>query len=206
MDVRIFNEQGDEVINQQGELVCCQPTPSMPLYFWQDKDGQRYQQAYFERFANVWTHGDYATLRQHGGLLIHGRSDTTLNPSGVRIGTAEIYQPLEGLPVIKDALAVGQYHQQRERIILFVQLVAQQQLTNELSQLIKDTIRTQASPLHVPAKIIQVPDIPKTRNGKVVELAVKRIVNQQPFTDNDTLANPESLTFFNHLMQEGLLD
>lgn len=201
MDVRIFNEQGQAVKNESGELICAAPFPSMPVYFWNDANGEKYQHAYFDRFAGVWTHGDYAQLTEHGGLIIYGRSDATLNPGGVRIGTAEIYQQVEKFPEILDYLAVGHLKPDGEQIILFVILQTGKQLTDELISHLKNTIRKNTSPHHVPAKIIQAPDLPRTLNGKLMEIAIKKIINHQPFNQTETLANPQCLEFFKKLAQ-----
>lgn len=200
MDVQIFNEAGQSVQNEKGELVCATPFPAMPVYFLNDASGEQYQHAYFDRFPNVWTHGDYAELTEHGGLIISGRSDATLNPGGVRIGTAEIYQQLQKFPEIIDCLAVSQIQGNGERIILFVTLKEGQQLTAELIAALKASIRKNTSPHHVPAEIIQAPDLPRTMNGKLMEIAVKKIINHQPVTQTEALANPESLEFFKTLM------
>lgn len=196
MDVQVYNESGEAVQNEQGELVCATPFPSMPVYFWNDANGEKYQHAYFDRFPNVWTHGDYAQLTEHGGLIIYGRSDATLNPGGIRIGTAEIYQQMKKFPEIIDSLAIGQIRAGSERIILFVTLREGKTLTTELTAAIKTAIRQNTSPHHVPAKIIAAPDLPRTMNGKLMEIAVKKIINHQPLAQTEALANPESLEFF----------
>lgn len=196
MDVKIFNEQGQVVLFKKGELVCATPFPSMPIFFWKDPDGKKYQHAYFNKFSGVWTHGDYAQLTEHGGLIIYGRSDATLNPSGIRIGTAEIYQQVERFDEVLESLAVGEQWQGSERILLFVVLAENQTLTAELITALKTTIRSNASPHHVPYKIIQAPDFPRTRNGKLMEIVVKKIINHQPLESIEGLANPESLEFF----------
>ncbi len=176
----------------------CVPHPSLPyrFFFWNDPDGKKYQHAYFDKFSNVWTHGDYAQLTKHGGLIIYGRSDTTLNPSGIRIGTAEIYQQVEKFDEILESLAVGEQWQGSERILLFVVLAENKKLTVELITTLKNAIRSNASPHHVPYKIIQATDFPRTRNGKLMELVVKKIINRQPLGSIEGLANPESLEFF----------
>ncbi len=199
MNIKIFNDEGKSVMEQKGELVCTAPFPSMPVYFWDDLDGKKYHHAYFEKFPGVWAHGDYAEITAHGGLIIYGRSDTTLNPGGVRIGTAEIYQQLEKIPDILDSLVTGQYWQDDERIILFIVLHEGVKLTAKLRTKINDTIRKNTSPRHVPAKIIAVPDLPRTKNGKIVELAVKKIINGESVKNKTALENPESLDFFRHL-------
>lgn len=199
MDVRIFNEQGQAVKNEKGELVCASPFPCMPVYFWNDPNGEKYQHAYFDRFPNVWTHGDYAQLTEHGGLIIYGRSDATLKPGGIRIGTGEIYQQVEKFPEILDYLAVSHLQPTGEQIILFVTMRENQLLTDELITELKSTIRKNTSPHHVPAKIIQAPDLPRTMNGKLMEITVKKIINHQPLTQTEALANPQSLEFFKRL-------
>jgi acetoacetyl-CoA synthetase len=202
MDVRIFDENGRETKNAKGELVCATPFPSMPVYFWNDPQGEKYQNAYFQQFKGVWTHGDYAKLTAHGGLIIYGRSDSTLNPGGVRIGTAEIYQQVEKFPEILDSLAVAYWSDKGEKIILFVILAEGKTLTNELINELKKTIRQNTTPHHVPAKIIQAPDLPRTLNGKLMESLVRKIINHQPAQVSETLANPKLLDFFQNLNLE----
>jgi len=199
MDVKIYNEQGDAVTQQKGELVCVSPFPSMPIYFWNDANGSKYHKAYFERFANVWAHGDFAEITEHQGLVIYGRSDATLNPGGVRIGTAEIYNVVNQFSEITDCLAIDQTYQGNDRIILFVILHSDSTLDPELIDKMKATIRSQLSPRHVPGKIIAVPDLPRTINDKLVEIAVKNMVNNKPVNNLDAIANPESLKFFKNL-------
>ncbi len=199
MKVEIYNPNGESVRGQKGELVCTAPFPSMPVGFWSDPDDEKYRQAYFEAFPGVWTHGDYAEITEHNGLIIYGRSDAVLNPGGVRIGTAEIYRLVEELPEILESLAVGQEWKGDGRIILFVKLKEGLVLDDALIQRIKTTLREHASPRHVPAKVIQVPDIPRTINGKLVELTVRNIIHSRPVKNLDALANPEALEFFKHL-------
>lgn len=196
LSVEIYDENGQSISEQKGELVCTQPFPVMPIYFWNDPDNSKYHAAYFEKFPNVWAHGDYAELTAHEGLIIYGRSDALLKPGGVRIGTAEIYRQVETLEEITESLVIGQEWQDDVRIILFVKLQADLPLTDELKQRIKAVIRHHASPHHVPAKIIQVADIPKTINGKIVELAVREVVHGRPVKNKDALANPEALAYF----------
>jgi acetoacetyl-CoA synthetase len=196
MNVAIVNEQGEPVREAIGELVCRSAFPSMPLAFWNDPDRTQYKHAYFDRFPGLWAHGDYAEITAHEGLIIHGRSDATLNPGGVRIGTAEIYRQLAQIPAIIDSVVIGQDWQDDTRIVLFVTLKEGIVLDDALQASIRQTIRTNASPRHVPAKIIQVPDIPRTINGKTVELAVRRAVHGQPILQLSSLANPESLEYF----------
>ena len=199
MKVFAFDDNGQPVIGRQGELVCTAPFPSMPIYFWNDEDNSRYQSAYFEDFPGVWAHGDYIEITEHGGLVMYGRSDATLNPGGVRIGTAEIYRRLEQLDEIEDSVVVGQNWHNDVRVILFVKTKAEVELTDVLKDKIKADIRVNASPRHVPAKIISVPDIPYTLNMKKVELAVKKVIHGQEVTNKDALKNPESLDLFKNI-------
>ncbi|WP_028387969.1 acetoacetate--CoA ligase [Legionella fairfieldensis] len=196
MAVNIFDEQGHVLHEQQGELVCTQPFPSMPVGFWNDPEQNAYKKAYFERFPNVWAHGDFAELTAHNGLIIYGRSDAVLNPGGVRIGTAEIYRQIEKIPEILDSVVIGQNWQDDVRIVLFVKLRENARLNEQLSETIRQTIRHNASPRHVPAKILQVRDIPRTISGKIVEVAVRRIVHGQSINNLGSLANPDSLNEF----------
>ena len=199
LHVEIFNEEGKAVKQQKGELVCTAPFPAMPIYFWNDPTGQKYHDAYFAKFPNVWAHGDFAELTEHNGIIIYGRSDAVLKPGGIRIGTAEIYRQVEKLPEILESIAVGQDWQNDVRIILFVKLRPDVELTTELQNKIKITIRNNASPHHVPAKIIQVADIPRTVSGKIVELAVRETIHERPVKNIDALANPEALMHFKNL-------
>jgi acetoacetyl-CoA synthetase len=201
MDVRAFDELGNELIDQQGELVCCKPFPSMPIYFWDDPDGSKYYNAYFDEFPNIWRHGDFVTVTGRGGVVMHGRSDATLNPGGVRIGTAEIYRQLEQMAEIADSVVVGQDWKNDVRVILFVKLAEGVELTAELKEKIKQTIRTNASPRHVPAKIISVPDIPYTLNMKKVELAVKKVIQGQAVLNKDALSNPQALDYYANIKE-----
>ncbi len=199
MKVQAFDATGKSVINQKGELVCTAPFPSMPIYFWNDPDNKKYLRAYFEKFLSIWTHGDYIEITDTGGAIIYGRSDATLNPGGVRIGTAEIYREVETLPEIADSIVVGQKWENDERIILFVKLAEGVELTEELKNKIKRVIRENASPRHYPAKIIAVKDIPYTINMKKVELAVRDVIHGEPVLNKDALANPESLDLYRNL-------
>ncbi|MFQ6612945.1 MAG: acetoacetate--CoA ligase [Fidelibacterota bacterium] len=199
MAVNAFDVTGKPVLNQKGELVCTKAFPSMPIYFWNDPEGEKYQQAYFQAFPGVWHHGDYIEINDHGGVKIYGRSDATLNPGGVRIGTAEIYRVVEALPGISDSLVVGQKWKQDERVILFVKLNPEVKLDEQLVKKIKTAIREQCSPRHVPSKILPVADIPYTINGKKVEVAIKKIIHGQSVANRDALANPESLEFYRDL-------
>jgi len=196
MKVEAFDENGKPVYNQQGELVCTAPSPSMPIYFWDDPDGKKYHSAYFDVYPGIWRHGDYIEINDRGGVTIYGRSDTTLNPGGVRIGTAEIYRQVEMLEEIEDSLVVGQDWKNDVRVVLFVKMAEGHKLSDELMNKIRQTIRSNASPRHVPAKIIQVPDVPYTLNMKKVELAVKKTIQGQAVLNKDALKNPEVLDYY----------
>ena len=194
--VNIYNDQGQPVQGEKGELVCEKPFPCMPLGFWNDSDGTRYQSAYFERFDNIWAHGDYAEITPQQGVVIYGRSDAVLNPGGVRIGTAEIYRQVEKVDVVLESIAVGQQFQGDERVVLFVKLRAGVNLNPDLIQHIKTVIRANATPRHVPAVIAQVDDIPRTISGKITEIAVRQVIHDETVTNTDALANPEALDYF----------
>ncbi|WP_028110795.1 acetoacetate--CoA ligase [Ferrimonas futtsuensis] len=196
MKVQVFDEQGQALLGEKGELVCTAPFPSMPVGFWGDEDGTRYHDAYFARFDNVWAHGDYAETTPQGGLIIHGRSDAVLNPGGVRIGTAEIYRQVEKVEQVQESLAIGQQWQDDVRVVLFVVLKSGLQLDDGLKHTICRTIRANTTPRHVPAKIIQVSELPKTLSGKLVELAVRKVVHGEAVNNTDALANPDSLKQF----------
>ena len=196
MKVEAFDENGKPVINRQGELVCLAPAPSMPIYFWDDPGNKKYRAAYFDVYPNVWRHGDYILINDRGGVVIYGRSDATLNPGGVRIGTAEIYRQVENIEGIQDSVVVGQNWKNDVRVILFVKMVPGKELTDDLRDRIRKTIRANASPRHVPAKIIAVPDIPYTLNMKKVELSVKNVIEGQTVLNRDALKNPESLDYY----------
>jgi acetoacetyl-CoA synthetase len=201
--VEVFDERGNPVRGQKGELVCTKPFPSMPVMFWNDPDGARYRAAYFERYPGVWHHGDWCELIEHDdgtvGMVITGRSDAVLNPGGVRIGTAEIYRQVETLPEIQEALVIGQDWDNDVRVVLFVRLKEGVTLDDELRDRIRRTIRENASPRHVPAKIIAVADIPRTRSGKITELAVRDVVHGRPVKNVEALANPEALELYRNL-------
>ena len=199
MAVDVWSEEGKPIREEKGELVCVRPFPSMPVMFWNDPDGKKYHAAYFERFPNVWCHGDFAEWTAHGGLIIHGRSDATLNPGGVRIGTAEIYAQVEQIPEVIEAIAVGQDWDNDVRVVLFVRLADGVTLDNSLRDVIRKKIRTGASPRHVPAKIVQVADIPRTKSGKITELAVRNVIHGQPVKNTEALANPEALDYYRDL-------
>jgi acetoacetyl-CoA synthetase len=196
MRVEVYDDDGRPVQDQQGELVCTAPFPSMPVGFWNDPDGSRYRAAYFERFPNVWCHGDYAVLTRRGGLVILGRSDAVLNPGGVRIGTAEIYRQVEKLDEILESIAIGQDWENDVRVVLFVRLRPGLALDAALERRIREVIRSNTTPRHVPARIVAVPDIPRTISGKIVELAVRDIVHGRPVKNTDALANPAALEHF----------
>jgi len=198
MDVATLSPSGEPVEGVPAELVCRNAHPSMPVAFFGDPDGARYRAAYFERFPGVWTHGDYVEKRRDGGYIIHGRSDTTLNPGGVRIGTAEIYRQVETIPEVIEAVAVGQDRDGDQRVILFVRLAPGAGLDEALEKLIRQRIRAGATPRHVPARILAVPDIPRTRSGKIAEIAVRDAVNDKVSVENLALANPEAIRHFLH--------
>jgi acetoacetyl-CoA synthetase len=205
MKIKAYNEKGEPIWDKEGELVCEAPAPSMPLYFWNDPDNERYLDAYFRFYPDkkVWRHGDYVIFHSDtGGITFLGRSDATLKPSGVRIGTAEIYNVVEKLPEVADSLAVGQTWKGDQRIILFVKLKPGYKLTEELKDKIRRTLRESASPRHVPAKILEAPDIPYTFNMKKVEVAVANIINGRPVINRDAIANPESLDYFERILLE----
>jgi acetoacetyl-CoA synthetase len=196
MNVQVFDDAGRAIREQPGELVCTQPFPSMPVEFWNDPEGRKYRAAYFEGFPGVWTHGDWVELTAHDGVVIYGRSDAVLNPGGVRIGTAEIYRQVEQLPEIVESLAIGQHWNGDERIVLFVRLRDGLQLDQEISERIRHRIRQNTTPRHVPARIVQVTDIPRTRSGKIVELAVRDVVHGREVKNKEALANAEALEQF----------
>ncbi len=200
MAVDVLDEDGRPVRCQKGELVCTRPFPAMPVGFWNDPDGSKYRAAYFERFPNIWCHGDFSELTAHDGMVIYGRSDATLNPGGVRIGTAEIYRQVEQLPEITEALVIGQDwppgRNDDVRVVLFVKLAAGMVLDAGLIERIKKQIRDNTTPRHVPAKVVQVQDIPRTKSGKIVELAVRNVVHARPVKNVEALANPEALADF----------
>jgi len=201
LDVDIFDDKGKSVKNSKGELVCKNPFPSMPLKFWNDKNDTKFKNAYFSKFSNIWHHGDYAEIKRSGGFIIHGRSDTTLNPSGVRLGTAEIYSEVEKFIEIKESIVVGQAWDNDIRIVLFIVLNPMQELDRDLLLRIKMQIRKNASPRHVPAKIITVDDIPRTKNGKIVELAVKNTIEGNINKNKEALANHEILEQYKNIKE-----
>ena len=201
MKVYAYDENGKPVTSQQGELVCTTPFPSMPIYFWDDPDGQKYHSAYFDVYPNVWRHGDFIEINERGGVIISGRSDATLNPGGVRIGTADIYRQIEQMEEIEDSIVIGQPWKNDVRVILFVKPAEGYALNDELKNKIKKILRTNASPRHVPAKIIAVPDVPYTLNMKKVELAVKKVVMGQEVLNKDALKNPEALDYYENIKE-----
>jgi acetoacetyl-CoA synthetase len=196
MRVEVYDDDGRPVVGTQGELVCTAPFPSMPVGFWNDPDGSRYHAAYFERFPNTWYHGDFAVLTARGGLVILGRSDAVLNPGGVRIGTAEIYRQVEKLEEVLESVAIGQDWDRDVRVVLFVRLRPGVALDDGLERRIREVIRTNTTPRHVPARILAVADIPRTISGKIVELAVREVVHGRPVKNTDALANPAALECF----------
>ena len=199
MKVKAYDEDGHPVMNRTGELVCEAPAPPMPIYFWNDPDGEKYRNAYFRRFPGAWCHGDFIRITDQQGVVIYGRSDATLNPGGVRIGTADIYSVVETLPEITDSLVVGQDWDNDVRVVLFVKMDAGSRLTDELIARIRKSIRVNTTPRHVPAKIIQIADIPYTLNMKKVELAVRNVIHGKPVTNREALVNPESLDLYGDL-------
>ena len=201
MKVMAFDENGKPVINQQGELVCAAPFPSMPIYFWNDPDFEKYHSAYFDVYPAIWRHGDYIVITDRGGVVMYGRSDATLNPGGVRIGTAEIYRQMDQIEEIEDSVVVSQNWKNDVRVILFVKMAEGYELSENLKNKIKNTIRTNASPRHVPAKILAVKDVPYTLNMKKVEIAVRKVIHNQPVLNKDALKNPEALDYYANLKE-----
>jgi acetoacetyl-CoA synthetase len=203
MAVDVVDETGKPIRQGKGELVCTRPFPSMPIGFWNDPTGEKYRAAYFSRFENLWHHGDFAEWTEHGGMIIHGRSDATLNPGGVRIGTAEIYRQVEQLEEVQEAIVIGQDWDNDVRVVLFVVLKPGLKLDEALRDRIKRQIRTGASPRHVPARIVQVADIPRTKSGKITELAVRDVVHGREVKNREALANPEALDFYRGIAELG---
>jgi acetoacetyl-CoA synthetase len=199
MKVEMLDEDGKPVRGEPGELSCAAPFPSMPIGFWNDPDGRKYHDAYFARVPNTWCHGDFAVLTARDGVVIHGRSDATLNPGGVRIGTAEIYRQVERVPEVLESLCIGQDWEGDVRVVLFVRLREGVVLDDLLKKRIAKAIRDNTTPRHVPAKIIAVPDIPRTISGKITELAVRNLVHGKPVKNTDALANPQALAFYEDL-------
>ena len=201
MDVHVYDENANSLKNEKGELVCIKSFPSMPLYFWNDNNNEKYYDAYFNKYENVWCHGDYILKTENDGFIIFGRSDATLNPGGVRIGTAEIYRQVEQIEEVMEGLVVGQIWKGDTRVVLFVRLNENSNLTEELMDQIKTKIRTGASPRHVPAKIISVKDIPRTKSGKIAELAVRDLIHNKPINNITALANPECLEEYKNIKE-----
>src|SRR5690606_1143318 len=199
MAVEIFDDEGRSLVGESGELVCTKPFPSMPVGFWNDPGNVKYHAAYFERFPGVWAHGDYAEITASGGVIMHGRSDAVLNPGGVRIGTAEIYRQVEKLDEVLESLAIGQDWEGDTRVVLFVVLREGVELDGALRDRIRKVIRENTTPRHVPAKIVAVPEIPRTISGKIVELAVRSVVHGRPVKNTAALANPQALEYFRDL-------
>jgi acetoacetyl-CoA synthetase len=204
MAVDVFDDNGKPARGKPGELVCLQPFPSMPIGFWNDPDGSKYRAAYFERFAGAWHHGDYAQLMPTGGLVISGRSDATLNPGGVRIGTAEIYRVVDALPEVLESVVVAHRHDNDDRVILFVRLRDGVAFTDLLKQGVRQAIRARLTPRHVPAQILPCPEVPRTISGKITELAVRELIHGRPVKNADALANPQALDYFRNLPKEAL--
>jgi acetoacetyl-CoA synthetase len=198
MHVEAWDENGSPRIGEQGELVCRAPFPSMPLYFWDDPNNRKYHEAYFDVYPGVWRHGDFIEITPRGGVIIYGRSDATLNPGGVRIGTADIYRQLDQMAEIEDSIVVGQQWQGDVRVVLFVKPAEGVALDEALMDRIRRTIRQNASPRHVPAKILTVADVPYTLNMKKVELAVRKVIHGQAVRNKDALKNPEALDLYAH--------
>ena len=199
MAVAILNDEGQQIEGEQGELCCLAPFPSMPVGFWNDSDGSRYHSAYFDVYPDIWRHGDWATHTPNGGIIIHGRSDATLNPGGVRIGTAEIYRIVESFDEVAESLVIGQMVEHDVRIVLFLRMAENENLDDKLQARIKDALKRQASPRHVPAIILSVRDIPRTRSGKITELAVRDVIQGRRVKNTEALANPEALEAFKNL-------
>jgi acetoacetyl-CoA synthetase len=199
MAVEVWDATGKSVRGVKGELVCTTPFPSCPVGFWNDPGNDKFLDAYFRRYPNVWAHGDFAEITGHNGFIIHGRSDAVLNPGGVRIGTAEIYRQVERIEAVQEAICVGQEWEGDTRVVLFVVMAPGETLTAALTEEIRNNIRTHASPRHVPARIIEVADIPRTMSGKIVELAVRDAIHGRSVKNTSALANPEALDYFRDL-------
>ena len=201
MAVKSYSEDGSSEINKKGELVCTKPFPSMPIYFWNDENGEKYHKAYFNKYPGIWSHGDFILINDHGGIQIFGRSDATLNPGGVRIGTAEIYRIVEEFDEVEDSLVIGQEWNGDERVILFIKLINPGSMSSNLIDKINKSIRLDCSPRHVPQIVLETKDIPYTINGKKVEIAVKRIIDGDEVTNKDALSNPESLKYYKNIAE-----
>lgn len=205
MAVDVFDGAGHSLRGKPGELVCTQPFPSMPVGFWNDADGSRYRKTYFEHFPGVWHHGDYAQITEQGGLIFQGRSDATLNPGGVRIGTAEIYRVVDALPEVVESVVVGHRSDGDERVILFVRLRDGVAWSAETEKCIRAAIRAELTPRHVPAKILPCPEVPRTISGKITEIAVRDLLHGKPVKNAEALANPAALNYFADLPGEALI-
>ena len=202
IDVDVFNEEGKSIkVGEKGELVVKQPFPSMPIKFWGDESGEKYYNAYFTKFKNIWHHGDFIERTANNGFIMRGRSDATLNPGGVRIGTSEIYQQVEDIDFIIEGLVVGQDYKDDVRIILFVTTKDNVKLDEDKIKIIKTKIKKNCSPKHVPTIIIKAPEIPRTKSGKIVELAVRKVINGEELNNKEAIANPKSLDFFKNLKE-----
>ena len=202
MDIDIYDEHGKSVTHKKGELVCKSPFPSKPLFFWNDKNNQKFNEAYFNKYPNRWHHGDYAEITENDGFIIHGRSDATLNSGGVRIGTAELYRVVENIENVVECIAVEHQQVNDTEVILFLKLLPNKSINDELRLKVRNQIKNLLSPKHVPTKIIQVQDIPKTKNGKIVELTVKKIMNNEAVLNLNTLINPECLQEYKKIAAE----
>ena len=202
MNIHAYNTQGESVVCEKGELVCRTPFPSTPIYFWNDLEGKKYKQAYFQKFPNVWTHGDFIEISERGGVIVYGRSDTVLNPGGIRIGTSEIYRTVEEMQEILDSIVIAQPWRGDVRIVLFVVLRERKKLDPKLLNKIKSFIRIENSPRHVPSKIFAIPDIPRTISGKKVEKAVLQTIKGEKVENKFALANPKSLENFSKFSKE----
>ena len=196
MNVQVWNDDGESIRQERGELICAQSFPSRPVFFWKDEGGQKYYSAYYDHFEGVWAHGDFAEITEHGGVVIYGRSDAVLNPGGVRIGTAEIYRQVDKVEAVLESIVIGQEWKNDVRVVLFVKMREGQELTDDLIKEIKSVIRRECTPRHVPAKILEVGDIPRTKSGKIVEISVRDIVHGREIKNKESLANPEALEFF----------
>ena len=201
MAVEVFDSGGQHLMGEKGELVCTQTFPSQPAFFWGDETGEKYHNAYFAKYDNIWHHGDYVKLTDHGGVVIYGRSDATLNPGGVRIGTAEIYRYVEQLDEVLESIVIGQEWDDDVRVVLFVVLQPEKQLDEELQARIRKIVRVNCSPRHVPAKVIQIAEIPRTKSGKIVEIAVREVVHNRPVENITALANPEALELYKNIAE-----
>jgi acetoacetyl-CoA synthetase len=199
MAVDVFDDDGNSIRNEKGELVCTQTFPSQPIYFWADENGEKYHQAYFARFDNIWHHGDYVSLTEHQGIVIYGRSDATLNPGGVRIGTAEIYRHVEQLDEVIESIVIGQDWEDDVRVVLFVVLQDELTIDQDLIDRIRQTVRDKCTPRHMPARVLQVSEIPRTKSGKIVELAVREVVHNRAVKNIHSLANPDALELYRNL-------